>query len=165
SNAGKSSLINRLCRKNSLARTSKTPGRTRQLVFFQLDASHHMVDLPGYGYAAVSADLKKHWRGLIQGYLERRQALAGLVIVMDIRHPMKDTDIQLADFALARQLPLHLVLTKADKLGHGKRMQAKRSVEQALQGQASVQVFSASSGLGLDALEQLMSQWFELEST
>jgi len=162
SNAGKSSLINRLCRINALARTSKTPGRTRQLVFFQLDAQRHIVDLPGYGYAAVSADLKKHWQGLIQGYLERRQALAGLVIVMDIRHPLKSTDVQLAEFALARGLPMHAVLTKADKLGRGKQMDAVRKVEQSLQGHASVQPFSATSGLGLETLEQVMGGWFGL---
>jgi len=95
SNAGKSSLINRLCAQNSLAKTSKTPGRTRQLVFFQLDLERHLVDLPGYGYAKVSGDLKRHWRGLIQTYLERRKALVGIVVVMDIRHPLKNSDIEL----------------------------------------------------------------------
>ncbi|MEM7053475.1 MAG: ribosome biogenesis GTP-binding protein YihA/YsxC [Pseudomonadota bacterium] len=162
SNAGKSSLINRLCRQNSLARTSRTPGRTRQLVFFQLDESHHLVDLPGYGYAAVSGDLKRHWQGLIQGYLEKRDSLAGLVVVSDIRHPMKETDAQLTEFALARNLPLHIVLTKADKIGHGKRMEAVRAVKRALQGVASVQVFSATSGLGLEDLEQVMAGWMGL---
>lgn len=162
SNAGKSSLINRLCRQNSLARTSRTPGRTRQLVFFKLDESHHLVDLPGYGYAAVSGDLKRHWQGLIQRYLETRRALAGLVVVMDIRHPMKETDAQLTEFALARALPLHIVLTKADKIGHGKRMEAARAVKKALRGLATVQVFSASSGLGLEELEQVMAGWMGL---
>src|SRR6056297_859513 len=90
SNCGKSSLINRICRRRGLARASRTPGRTRQLVFFELDEARRLVDLPGYGFAAVSRDMKRHWEGLIQSYLERRNALAGLVLVMDIRHPLKD---------------------------------------------------------------------------
>lgn len=163
SNAGKSSLINRLCRQNALARTSRTPGRTRQLVFFQLDEQRHLVDLPGYGYAAVSGDLKRHWQGLIQGYLEKRAALAGLVIVMDIRHPLKDTDRQLAEFALHRGLPLHAVLTKADKIGHGKRMEAVRAVRDAFGGRAGVQAFSATKGIGLDELESVMAAWFHAD--
>ncbi len=159
SNAGKSSLINRVCGRRALARTSRTPGRTRQLVFFRLDESRHLVDLPGYGYAAVGGDLKRHWQVLIHGYLERRKALAGLVIVMDIRHPIKDMDRQLADFALCRGLALHLVLTKADKLGHGKRVEALRAVQAAVGGAASVQSFSATTGLGGDALEQVLDTW------
>lgn len=163
SNSGKSSLINRLCRRKALARTSRTPGRTQQLVFFQLDEERRLVDLPGYGYAAVGADLKRHWRGLIQGYLESRKALAGLVQVMDIRHPLKEGDIQLAQFALDRGLPLHVALTKADKLGHGKRMEAVRGVREALGGVATVQVFSATSGLGLEELERVMAHWLQVE--
>lgn len=159
SNSGKSSLINRLCRKKALARTSRTPGRTRQLVFFQLDSRRHLVDLPGYGYAAVPADLKQHWKGLIQGYLEQRRALAGLVVVMDIRHPLKDSDRQLIEFATDRDLPLHLVLTKADKLGRGKRTEALDRVRRELGAVATVQVFSAESGLGLDELEAVMNSW------
>ena len=159
SNAGKSSLINRMCRQTGLARTSRTPGRTRQLVFFDLDEHRRLVDLPGYGYAAVSKDMKKHWAGLIQGFLERRAALAGLVVVMDIRHPLKDSDRQLAEFALQRGLPLHAVLTKADKLGHGKRVEAVRAVRQAFGGRATVQAFSATKGLGMDELESVMASW------
>ena len=162
SNSGKSSLINRLCRRRALARTSRTPGRTRQLVFFKLDDQRSLVDLPGYGYARVGADLRKHWQGLIQGYLESRQALAGLIQVMDIRHPLKDGDIQLAEFTLHRGLALHIVLTKADKLGHGKRMEAVGRVREALGGVATVQVFSATSGLGLEELEQVLAAWLEV---
>ena len=162
SNSGKSSLINRLCRKKSLARTSRTPGRTRQLVFFQLDPERHLVDLPGYGYAAVSTDLKQHWKGLIQGYLETRRALAGLVVVMDIRHPLKHTDRQLIEFAIDCDLPLHLVLTKADKLGRGRRTEALKSVGREVGDLATAQVFSAESGLGLEELEQVMESWLSL---
>ncbi len=163
SNSGKSSLINRLCRRKALARTSRTPGRTQQLVFFDLDEERRLVDLPGYGYAAVGADLKRHWQGLIQGYLESRQALAGLVQVMDIRHPLKEGDIQLAEFALHRGLALHVVLTKADKLGHGKRTETVRKVREALGGVATVQAFSATSGLGLEELERVMAAWLQVE--
>jgi len=163
SNAGKSSLINRMCRRKALARTSRTPGRTQQLVFFQLDPERFLVDLPGYGYAAVGAELKRHWQGVVQRYLEKRAALAGLVVVMDIRHPLKDMDLQLAQFALDRGLPLHVVLTKADKLGHGKRVEALRRVKDALGGVASVQAFSATSGLGEGGLEKLLEFWLQAE--
>jgi GTP-binding protein len=163
SNAGKSSLINRMCRRKALARTSRTPGRTQQLVFFQLDPDRFLVDLPGYGYAAVGAELKRHWQGLIQRYLEKRAALAGLVVVMDIRHPLKDMDLQLARFALDRGLPLHIVLTKADKIGHGKRVESVRRVQDALGGVASVQAFSATSGLGEAELEKLLAFWLQAE--
>ena|SRR5690554_738021 len=160
SNAGKSSLINRLCGQKSLARTSRTPGRTRQLVFFRLDDDHHLVDLPGYGFARVGGDLKRHWKGLIQGYLETRQALAGLVIVMDVRHPLKPGDVDLANWAGARGLPLHLVLTKADKLGRGKQKEALMAVRRAVDPEVGIQLFSALSGQGLEELESLVTRWF-----
>jgi GTP-binding protein len=163
SNCGKSSLINRLCRQRSLARTSRTPGRTQQLVFFELDPERKLVDLPGYGYAAVGAELKRHWKGLIQRYLEKRSALAGLVLVMDIRHPLKESDVQLAEFALHRGLPLHAVLTKADKLGHGKRVEAVRSVDEAFGGVATVQAFSSVSGLGVDELQAALAAWLDVD--
>ena len=132
-------------------------------MFFELDDARRLVDLPGYGYAAVSADLKRHWQGLIQGYLESRRALAGLIQVMDIRHPLKEGDLQLAEFALQRGLALHVVLTKADKLGHGKRTEAVRRVREALGGVATVQAFSATSGLGLEELERVMAAWLQVE--
>ncbi|WP_223846156.1 ribosome biogenesis GTP-binding protein YihA/YsxC [Wenzhouxiangella sp. AB-CW3] len=160
SNAGKSSLINRLCHRKALARTSRTPGRTRQLVFFRLDDHRHLVDLPGYGFARVGGDLKRHWKGLIQGYLEKRQALAGLVIVMDVRHPLKDSDIELANWAGSRGLPLHLVLTKADKLGRGKQSEALLGVRKLVDANVGVQLFSATSGQGIDELETVMADWF-----
>jgi len=160
SNAGKSSLINRICRQNALARTSRTPGRTRQLVFFKLDDQRHLVDLPGYGYAKVGGDLKKHWHGLIQAYLDRREALIGLVVVMDIRHPMKDQDIELIEWAGQRGLGLHLVLTKADKLGRGKQKEQLIKVRRMVHENVGVQVFSATSGQGLDELYAIFGNWF-----
>lgn len=165
SNAGKSSLINRLCRQSGLARTSRTPGRTRQLVFFRLDPLRHLVDLPGYGYARVSGDLKRHWGRLIQTYLDRRRALAGLVVVMDIRHPLKDSDIELIEWAGSRGLPLHLVLTKADKLGRGKQKEALMAVRNRVADPVGVQTFSATTGVGLDELDATMAHWFDLTDT
>ncbi|AKS42921.1 ribosome biogenesis GTP-binding protein YihA/YsxC [Wenzhouxiangella marina] len=163
SNAGKSSLLNRLCRQNHLARTSRTPGRTRQLVFFRLDESRHLVDLPGYGYAKVGGALKKHWHGLIQSYLDRRQSLIGLVVLMDIRHPLKPQDIELIEWAGARGLALHLVLTKADKLGRGKQKEALIKVRNRVDERVGVQVFSATSGQGLETLEACMANWFGVD--
>ena len=159
SNAGKSSLINRLCNQKSLARTSRTPGRTRQLVFFRLEEDCHLVDLPGYGFARVSGDLKRHWKGLIQGYLEKREALAGLVIVMDVRHPLKEGDVELANWAGGRGLPLHLVLTKADKLGRGKQNEALMKVRKLVDENVGIQLFSATSGQGAEELEAVMNAW------
>jgi GTP-binding protein len=161
SNAGKSSLINRLCRQNGLAKTSRTPGRTRQLVFFQLDELRHLVDLPGYGYAKVSGDLKRHWHGLIQTYLDRRKALSGLVVVMDIRHPLKDSDVELIEWAGSRGLPLHLVLTKADKLGRGKQKEVLMKIRNMIDERVGVQLFSATSGQGLEELQAVMIEWLE----
>ncbi|MEN1728784.1 MAG: ribosome biogenesis GTP-binding protein YihA/YsxC [Pseudomonadota bacterium] len=164
SNAGKSSLINRLCRQNALARTSKTPGRTRQLVFFKLDENRHLVDLPGYGYAKVGGDLKKHWHGLIQAYLDRRDALLGLVVVMDIRHPMKPQDVELIEWAGQRGLALHLVLTKGDKLGRGKQNEQLRKVRKMVHENVGVQVFSSANGQGLDELYSVMGNWYGARS-
>lgn len=164
SNCGKSSLINRVCGRKGLARTSGTPGRTRQLVFFGLDDHRRLVDLPGYGFAAVGADLKRHWQGLIQRYLERRAALAGVVLVMDIRHPLKGLDVQLAEFALDRGLALHAVLTKADKLGRGRRAQALRAVRAQIGDAATVQVFSSRSGAGVDELQAVLAAWLQVDA-
>lgn len=160
SNAGKSSLINRLCRQKALARTSRTPGRTRQLVFFDLDPDRRLVDLPGYGYAKVPGDLKAHWGRLIEHYLDRRHALAGLVVVMDVRHPLKDSDAALINWAAERDLPCHLVLTKADKLGRGKVTETLRAVAARCGEAITLQAFSASSGQGLDELEAVLGEWF-----
>lgn len=159
SNAGKSSLINRLCRRRALARTSRTPGRTRQLVFFRLAEDRHLVDLPGYGYARVSGELRQHWRGLIEKYLESRRALAGLVIVMDVRHPLREGDVELAEWAGSRGLPIHLVLTKADKLGRGKQKETLMNVRRQVAEVVGVQLFSATTGQGQDELEAVMAEW------
>ena len=130
SNAGKSTALNALCRQNALARVSKTPGRTQQLVYFAIPPheNHYLVDLPGYGYAKVPKDLQAHWQQFLDGYFGSRQALRGLVVVMDIRHPLKDYDRQMIGYAVRRGLPAHALLTKADKLGRGAQGNALQAV-------------------------------------
>ena len=115
SNAGKSSVINAITGNASLARVSKSPGRTRQLNVFALDAERRLVDLPGYGYAKVPAAMKAHWQTTINRYLQTRRALSGLLLVMDIRHPMKPGDRQIIAWSQSAHLPIHILLNKADK--------------------------------------------------
>src|SRR5574344_3130863 len=118
SNSGKSSALNTLTRA-SLARTSKTPGRTQLLNFFALDEDRRLVDLPGYGYAKVPIPLKLHWQQHLEAYLSSRESLCGVVLMMDIRHPLTEFDRMMLDWALASRLPIHVLLTKADKLTFG----------------------------------------------
>lgn len=164
SNAGKSSALNAICQQNALARVSKTPGRTQQLVFFQVEphADRHLVDLPGYGYAKVPKDLQAHWQAFIAGYFETRQALRGLVVVMDIRHPLKDYDRQMLDYAAARGLPAHCLLTKADKLGRGEQSKILAAVRRELGDIATAQVFSAESRLGVEEARAVLTGWLDL---
>src|SRR5690606_2940488 len=136
SNAGKSSALNALCRQNALARVSKTPGRTQQLVYFELPPheGRYLVDLPGYGYAKVPQDLQAHWQAFLDQYFHTRAALKGLVVVMDIRHPLKDYDRQMLGFAVRRGIPAHALLTKADKLSRGAAAGAVLAVRRELAG-------------------------------
>ena len=165
SNAGKSSALNALCQQNALARVSKTPGRTQQLVYFALPPHEdkYLVDLPGYGYAKVPQDLQAHWQAFIADYFETRQALRGLVVVMDIRHPLKDYDRQMLGYAVRRGLPAHAILTKADKLGRGaagNTLQAVRlELSQAFGDSVSVQVFSGEKKTGVDDLRAVVARW------
>jgi GTP-binding protein len=121
SNAGKSSAINAITHRKGLARTSKTPGATRLINFFELETDRRLVDLPGYGFAAVSGTMRQHWATLIEGYFRKRTSLRGVIVVMDIRHPLKDQDWDMLRLAQTRSVPVHLLLTKADKLGRGAR--------------------------------------------
>lgn len=165
SNAGKSSALNAICDQAKLARTSKTPGRTQQLVYFQVAPQRFLVDLPGYGYAEVPEALRMHWRGLIDGYLRERAALHGLLLVMDIRHPLKPFDRLMLDYALARGLAAHLLLTKADKLPRGQQAQALARVRADLAeyGDAcSVQLFSAVQKQGVDEARAVLAGWLQL---
>jgi len=166
SNAGKSSAINTLTRNPSLARTSKTPGRTQLLNFFNLNIEQcRLVDLPGYGYAKVPIAMQLKWRKHLNQYLEVRQSLSGLVLVMDIRHPLKDFDLMIIDWCIASQLPLHLLLTKADKLKKNGVMKAKMDVKKGLPehpaGLISMQSFSASKGDGIADLERQLVLWMK----
>lgn len=165
SNAGKSSAINTICHQRSLARTSKTPGRTQQLIFFQLDEERRLVDLPGYGFARVSLATKQVWQALMGRYLERREALRGLVLVMDIRHPLTELDRQMVDWGIAGKLPLLLLLTKADKLKRGAIDKTLRQVRREMSG-ACVPVellaFSATSRIGLEAAQGHLEGWLDL---
>ena len=167
SNAGKSSALNALTHRNGLARVSKTPGRTQQLVFFQVQPERYLVDLPGYGYAKVPQELQAHWQAFIDQYFRTREALRGLVVVMDIRHPLKDYDRQMIGYAVARGLPAHALLTKADKLGRGQQAQALAAVRRELAAAwgadtVSVQTFSSESKQGVDEARAIVTGWLEL---
>ncbi len=164
SNAGKSSAINTLTGQKSLARTSKTPGRTRQIVIFELDGERRIADLPGYGYARVPKALKHHWQRLMQKYFEGRKSLRGVVLVMDIRHPLKPFDLQMLQWCDVAGIPCHVLLTKADKLKRGPRQSTLLAVRRQLPAGASVQVFSASTGDGLEELVTMLSRWFGLDT-
>ncbi|MGV6826344.1 MAG: ribosome biogenesis GTP-binding protein YihA/YsxC [bacterium] len=152
SNAGKSSAINRLCDQKGLARTSKTPGRTQLLNFFNLDDERRLVDLPGYGYAKVSAGLKREWQGNLSNYLEHRQCLNGLILLMDVRHPLKDYDKQMLSWADHIGLSVHVLLTKSDKLKRGAASKSLLTVRKSLKEinpDFQVQLFSSLKGEGL----------------
>jgi len=153
SNAGKSSAINVLCQQKNLARTSKTPGRTQLLNFFQLQDDRRLVDLPGYGYAKVPEAQRKKWQHELGRYLAERESLRGLVLMMDIRHPMSEHDDRLLDFAAYYKRPVHVLLTKSDKLKNGPANSTLHQVERALKDYSlptSVQLFSALKRRGLE---------------
>ncbi|MCA0393566.1 MAG: ribosome biogenesis GTP-binding protein YihA/YsxC [Proteobacteria bacterium] len=168
SNAGKSSALNALCQQNALARVSKTPGRTQQLVYFELPPHEgkYLVDLPGYGYAKVPLELRAHWQAFIDEWFATRGAVRGLVVVMDIRHPLKEYDLQMLGYAARRGLPAHALLTKADKLSRGAAGNAVQAVRKQLSAQfadsVGVQAFSAESKAGVDELRAVVAGWLEL---
>ncbi|QKF06603.1 YihA family ribosome biogenesis GTP-binding protein [Pseudomonas aeruginosa] len=165
SNAGKSSALNTLTHAN-LARTSKTPGRTQLLNFFALDDSRRLVDLPGYGYAKVPIPLKQHWQRHLEAYLSSRASLAGVFLMMDIRHPLTDFDRLMLDWAQASQLPIHVLMTKADKLAFGAAKNAllkvRREVQQGWGDVATLQLFSAPKRQGVDEAQMVLAQWLGL---
>jgi len=163
SNAGKSSSINTLTEQNSLARTSKTPGRTQQIVIFHIDPNRRIADLPGYGYAKVPAKLRAHWKHVMQNYFQTRQSLRGVVLVMDIRHPMREFDVQMISWCENSQVPCHVLLTKSDKLKRGPAQACLLKVRKSLPEGASVQTFSSSKRLGKPELIEKLNSWYELE--
>lgn len=163
SNAGKSSAINALTNRNRLAFVSKTPGRTQHINYFSMGGGRYLVDLPGYGYAKVPRDMKIYWETLIAGYLRNREQLRGLVVVMDIRHPLTELDIQLIEWFAPSGKPIHVLLTKADKLNRQQAAEQLGKVREALADipAASAQLFSAPSRIGAGEAEKRLAVWFQ----
>ncbi len=166
SNAGKSSAINAITQQKSLARVSKTPGRTRMLNFFRVDEQRRLVDLPGYGYAQVPEAILKNWRWALESYFSERRSLRGVFLVMDIRHPLTPFDRRLIEWCQHWEFPLHIALTKADKLGRGAALQILRTVEaelKAIEGlKISLQLFSALKRTGLEEAWAVLDRWLEM---
>ena len=162
SNAGKSSAINSLTNNKKLARTSKTPGRTQLLNFFTLTEAQRLVDLPGYGFAKVPQAVKREWTRQLENYLQRRESLRGLILLVDVRHPMQPFDQQMLDWALAASMPVHILLTKADKLKKGPAKSTLLQVRSSLKAHAelvSVQLFSALKHTGHEELISVLNRW------
>ena len=163
SNAGKSSAINTLANHKRLAYVSKTPGRTQLINFFALGDDRTLVDLPGYGYAQVPARVKAHWQNVMAAYVSTRQALNGLVLIMDARHPLKSLDIKLLDWYLPTGKPVHCLLTKADKLSKSEQALTLRAVRKQLAAaghNATVQLFSSLKKEGVEEAEQVITKLF-----
>jgi len=166
SNAGKSSALNTLTRQNSLARTSKTPGRTQLINTFHLADNKRLIDLPGYGFAKVPLEVKEKWQKSLSEYLIKRKSLKGIVVLMDIRHPLKDLDQQLVHWAVQSGLSVLILLTKADKLSPGPRKKTLlevRDASMAFMGDVTVEAFSSLNKFGLTELEQVLDRWFSDE--
>lgn len=166
SNAGKSSALNRLTEQPKLARTSKTPGRTQLINFFTVADGKRLVDLPGYGFAKVPLAVRKEWEKNLTEYLNERQSLCGCLLLMDIRHPLQEFDRNFISWSLAEALPLHILLTKSDKLKRGAAKSTMLSIQRTIQNEfetplVSVQTFSALKGDGLPELRQLLIDWFD----
>lgn len=162
SNAGKSSALNAITEQRRLARISKTPGRTRLLNVFEITPEQRLVDLPGYGYAKVPVPLRRHWGTTIARYLDERRSLCGLILLMDVRHPLMPLDRQLLDWCHTRALPVHVLLTKADKLSRGRGAATLQSLQRDLRAtwpQATAQLFSAPQGTGLAQAHEQLDTW------
>ncbi len=160
SNVGKSSVLNRVTQRKSLARTSKLPGRTRELNYFEYDTGIYLVDLPGYGFARVSEAMQKTWARLLEHYLRERQSLQGIFLIMDIRHPLGDFDRQMLDYARTCGIPMHILLNKADKLSKSAARNAMLQVKNELIGPGETcQLFSALKGTGVDDARQQLAGW------
>jgi GTP-binding protein len=165
SNAGKSSAINCLTQNRSMARTSKTPGRTQLINHFEIEPGKRLVDLPGYGYAKVPKAVKAKWDRHLAEYLQMRQSLVGLILLMDIRHPLQEFDQQMLNWAAQAGLPVHILLTKADKLKRGPAKTTLLTVDKLLRDMdpaytlLSVQIFSSLKKIGLDTLEEQLNSW------
>jgi len=164
SNSGKSSAINTITRQKGLARTSKTPGRTQQLVVFELEPGRRLIDLPGYGYAKVPDSVRRHWNANLDEYFRTRESLKGLVLIMDIRHPLKTFDVAMLDWCQQAQLPCHVLLSKADKLKRGAASKALLEVSGDLDTSdwdCQVQLFSAQNRDGVDQVRARLDTWLD----
>lgn len=163
SNAGKSSALNAITHITGLARTSQSPGRTQLINLFTLDDQHRLVDLPGYGFAKVPPDIQARWEETIADYFEKRQSLVGLILVMDARHSFKESDREMMDWCIESEIPLHILLTKADKLTPNEQRKtlfmAQKTVS--LLSTVSVQLFSALKKSGIDEARQRLDRWFD----
>jgi len=163
SNSGKSSAINAITQQKTLARVSKTPGRTQLLNFFRLDDERRLVDLPGYGFAQVPDAIRKSWRAFVEAYLSQRRSLRGVFMVMDIRHPLTEFDRRMVEWCLHFNLPLHIALTKADKLSRGAAMVTRgevgRELEAAYGRTISLQLFSALKRAGIEEAHAVLNGW------
>ena len=167
SNAGKSSALNTLTNQRSLARTSKTPGRTQLLNVFEIEEGKRLIDLPGYGFAKVPLEMKKKWQKALGEYLEKRDSLKGLVVLMDIRHPLKDLDMDLIEWAADSDLPTLVLLTKCDKLSQGKRSAEVLAVKKklnSLNADIKVQAFSSLKRTGAEQADKVICDWLEQEN-
>lgn len=167
SNAGKSSAINTLTNHVRLAYVSKTPGRTQHINFFELTNGGFMVDLPGYGYAQVPEAVRAHWVKLLGDYLQKRAQLIGLILIMDARHPLKALDIQMLDFFHQTGRPVHILLSKADKLPKNDQIKTLSSVKKALKPyserqQISIQLFSSLKKQGIEEVNKVVAEWFAI---
>lgn len=167
SNAGKSSALNALTQQKSLARTSKTPGRTQLINLFEVEDGIRLVDLPGYGYAEVPEEMKRKWQKALGEYLQKRECIKGLVVLMDIRHPLKDLDMQMIEWSIAMEVPVLVLLTKADKLASGARKKQLMHVRQTLEplgGDVEVEYFSALKKIGIDKLRIKLDSWYSTQA-
>lgn len=165
SNAGKSSALNTLTRQKKLAKISKTPGRTQLINFFQLDEQRRLVDLPGYGFAKVPQAVKQRWQRSLQIYLEKRKSLKGIILLMDVRHPLKEFDLQMIEWANQQNLPTHILLTKADKLKRGAAGTSLLKVKKAFESVpelVSVQLFSSLKRQGIEDAHHTLGEWLNV---
>ncbi len=162
---GKSSAINKITNRRGLARISKSPGRTRELNYFSYDECTHLVDLPGYGYAKVNENMRDAWAKLMERYLRERQSLRGIFLIMDIRHPMGKFDQMMLEYCQTCNLPVHILLNKADKLSKNAGNKTMASVRRDLTDiDASIQLFSALKGTGLDEAREKLAEWLYFEA-
>jgi GTP-binding protein len=161
SNSGKSSAINSLTQRTSLARSGKTPGLTQLINFFELDAERRLVDLPGYGFAKVPPRVQAHWHRLVGEYFATRNSLTGLLLIVDVRRGLKDEDRALLDWTIERVLPVHVLLSKSDKLSRSESSQALRAAQRELGERASVQLFSSVNQDGAEHARRVLDSFLE----